>query len=133
MRPEKSTVRDLRIWGLALAGALLLLAWLSRRRPVAGPVLAGLAVLLFAGGALAPGALRGPKALLDPIVARIGWLVTTLALLLFYLAAVTPVGWARRRRLREAFGLGARPGRASYWSPRPTAAEPMRHMDRQYT
>ena len=133
MTAGPTSVRDLRIWGLALAAPLLLLAWISRQRPVAAPVLAGLAALSLAGATLFPRALRRPKAFLDPIVARIGWLVTTGALLLFYFVAVTPVGFLRRGKAREAFRLGKGADRASYWTPRPSAAEPMRHMDRQYT
>ncbi len=133
MNPGKATDGEVRIWGFVLAAPLLLFAWLSRARPVGGPVLAGLAVLFLAGAALAPRALRGPKALLDPIVARIGWLVTTLALLLFYFAAVTPVGWARRRRIRATFGLGQRSAGGTRWAEPGRATESMRHMDRQYS
>ncbi|MCI0589464.1 MAG: hypothetical protein L0323_21830 [Planctomycetes bacterium] len=132
MNARKSTIRELRIWAVALAAPLLLLAWVSRQRPVAMPILAGLAGLLLAGAALAPRALRGPKALLDPIVERIGWLVAALALLLFCFAAVTPIGWWRRGSLRGQFGLGSRAEGGSYRRAQAGATEPMRHMDRQY-
>ncbi len=133
MTARKATRRELRIWGFVLAAPLALLAWLSRERPVAAPLLAGLAAFFLLGAALAPRILGGPKSFLDPIVARIGWLVTTLALFLFYFLAVTPIGLLRRGRTREAFGLGRESGRPSHWSPRPADAEPMRHMERQYT
>ncbi|HET6203099.1 MAG TPA: hypothetical protein VFI25_09905 [Planctomycetota bacterium] len=133
MKPCEERTGDLRIFGLAISAPPLVLAWVLRRQPLAAGTLAGLAVLFLVGAAFAPRALRPVKRALDPIAARFAWVVTTLGLLLFYFAAMTPVGFLRRRSRRELFAAAFRGDPATGWMARSPAPDGIRHMERQYT
>lgn len=91
-------------------------------------VLAVLAVTIGPLGVLWPRAIKpifiGWMALVYPI----GWTVSRLVLGLLFYGLFTPVGWFFRRIGRDELWLKRRTEAASYWRPKPAAADKSRYF-----
>ena len=115
---------DLRSFGLVMAACLgALAAWGVWRPewaggPGRGALLAGAAVFGLCG-LLAPAALRRPRALWMALGERLGVVVTTVILSVFYFVVITPIGVLRRLAGADPMGLRRAPEGEGYWRQRP--------------
>jgi hypothetical protein len=82
---------------------------------------AGLGLLLLAVGLARPLALRPLYALVIVLATPIGWLVSTLLMLVFYYLVVAPTGLVFRLFGRDALHLR---GGGSRWRPRAASLDP---------
>jgi hypothetical protein len=117
-RPAERSSRELRKFGLVMAGALGALGGLAawRGRSV-GFALLGVAAAFLVFGLASP-RLLGPLEKAWMAVARLmGIVMTHVILTLFYYLVITPFGIAMRIAGRDALRLRAAPARESFWEP----------------
>lgn len=119
IRELKTGRRELRNFGLLVGGVFVLLGlilWV-RHKPHF-PWLLGPGVALMATGAAVPRALKPIYIAWMALALTLGLVVSTVILTLFFLAVITPVGWAARLLGRDFLRLKLDPQAATYWLPR---------------
>jgi hypothetical protein len=110
------------LWLLAFAG---LACWqgFARGHAAAAAVLAALAVAVGVPGLVWPRAVRpvfvGGMVLAFPV----GWAVAQVTMAFLFYGLLTPLGLVFALAGRDALGLRRRPGRETYWAPKPAAAD----------
>jgi len=117
-RPAMRSGRELRKFGLVMAGAFGVLGGLAAwRGRAAGPVLLGVAVAFLLLGLAFPRLLRPVEKAWMAVARAIGVVMTHVILTLFYYLVITPFGIAMRIAGRDPLKLKAAPARESFWEP----------------
>lgn len=109
------TPRQRRLAALAWGGALLALAaWGAWHRAQGGratgvgPVVCGAAGLALAALLMIPGPGAWIYQWVMRLTALLGWLLSTLVLIVFFYAVVTPMGWAMRALGKDPLAMSKR-------------------------
>jgi hypothetical protein len=116
--------RVLRQFAAAWLVVFTLLAYwhgLRHGRPVAGLVLAVLAVTVGPLGLWRPSAVRRVYAAALLVSFPVGWVVSRLLVAAIFYGIFTPVGLVFRLLRRDALRLRRRPDLPTYWLPKPRA------------
>jgi hypothetical protein len=126
-RPSKSTLRQFAILWLFCVG---LLAWRFgvASGQVAGVVLGVLAVGIGAAGWHWPATVRPLFVALTLLTLPIGWVVSTLLLVVVFYGVFTPIALLFRLMGRDALERRFRPDRDSYWEPKVLTSDPARYF-----
>ena len=115
MRVPRASRRELRHFGLGLAGAVLVvtgvLAW---KGASAWPLPLAVAILLVALAAVAPAALAPLWRVWMPAARAAGFFVSRLLLVALYYFVITPIAWIVRRFRKDPLDRKMR-DRESYW------------------
>lgn len=117
--PSRNTLRQFAGLSLIFFGGFAVWLGLFRDRPVAGDVLAGLAIVIAVVGTVSPMALRPVFVGWMILAFPIGWAVSRILLGVLYFGIFTPVGVFFRIRGRDPLMLRRRTGQATYWSEKP--------------
>jgi hypothetical protein len=117
-RPAMRSGRDLRKFGLVMAGAFGALGGLAAwRGRSAGVVLLGIAAAFLVLGLAVPRLLRPVEKAWMAAARVMGVVMTHVILTLFYYLVITPFGIAMRIAGRDPLQRGAAPARESFWEP----------------
>ena len=119
LRELKTGTRELRKFGLvvgAVLAALGLLLW--ARGKVHFPWLLAPGLVLLAGGAALPKALKPVYIAWMALALALGFVVSHVVLTLFFFLVITPVGWAARLLGKDFLRLKPDPHAPTYWLPR---------------
>jgi hypothetical protein len=117
--PRNPSRRDLRIFGLLLAGFIPLAGWLVVRRfEVEYPWLAFavLSAVSMVAALLAPRSLRGLHWAWHAVTFPIGWMISRVLLAIVYWGVLTPIAWTLRLRGRDALGRQFDRHATTYWT-----------------
>ena len=120
---EEVTRKDLRAFGLVFTVALSIFGlwgvWRdSFELSTLRQGLLGGALLFLVLGLLAPEVLRTPRRVWVAFGEKIGHVVTTVLLSVFFFTAMTGMGLIRRMLGADSMGLKAKPAGESYWIPK---------------
>lgn len=119
--------RDLRIFAALLAAFTGLVAWMLVRRGVLpaayGQGLAAIGAAVGAVGLVWPDAIRPVHRGWHAVTAPVGRAVSTIVLVVVFVAVVTPVGLLLRCLGRDPLDRRPDPRAASYWRPRGRPAD----------
>jgi hypothetical protein len=129
--PRDPPARVLRQFAALWLVCLNVLAWrlgFAGGRTAAGAALAGLGVAVGLPGLARPRAVRGLFVALMVLTWPIGWAVSHLVMAALYYGVFTPLGLCFRAAGRDVLALRPRPGRATYWEPRPPAGGARRYF-----
>ncbi|MFI5380471.1 MAG: hypothetical protein ACHRHE_14325 [Tepidisphaerales bacterium] len=106
LHPEKGS---LRVFGLALAAVLAVLAWRVHGAIAIAAALAAAAAVLF------PAALRWVYVVMMVVPYPVGLAVSWLILTAIYYGVLTPIGWLARLSGRDPLLLKRKSGAETYW------------------
>ncbi len=124
-QPPPLTDRLLRqfalLW-LAFGGAFAATAYARQRWPAAA-VLAGLAIALGPVGLVKPRTIRPLYTALTAVTRPVGHVVSSVLLTAVYFGMFTPLALLFRLLGHDPLGRRQRPGRPSYWTPKPNPAD----------
>lgn len=121
-RPAKRSDRDLRKFGLVMAGALGVLGGLAAwRGRGAGIVLLVGAALFLALALLVPRGLAPVERAWMAVARVLSVVMTHVILTLFYYLVITPFGLVMRAAGRDPLRLRSAPTRGSFWEPAESA------------
>lgn len=129
----KTGARELRKFGLlvgsvfALLGVILLL----RHRPAA-PYFLIAGALLILPGLVAPRVLKHIYIVWMSLAIVLGFVISSILLILFYLLVITPIGWAARCLGNDFLSLKWNRPAASYWLARPPTPKKPADYERQF-
>jgi hypothetical protein len=123
LHPEERTLRQFAVlWVFFFLG---LATWQARQhdRWTLAAILTALALTGGTVGLVRPQTLRPIFVGWLVAVSPLGWVVSHLLLALLFYVVFTPVGLCLRLTGRDPLGLRFRPGRTTYWEPRPPVQE----------
>jgi hypothetical protein len=122
--PPRRTLRQFAGLALVVFGGLACWDYFAKGRVTSSAVLAILAIGIGLPGLIRPRLVRpvyvGSMILAFPI----GWAVSRVLLALLFYGVVTPMAMGFRLSGRDALHLARRPGRPTYWMPKPAPADP---------
>jgi hypothetical protein len=129
----KTGARELRKFGLLVGGvfALLGVILLLRHRPAAPYFLIPGALLILSGLA-APRALKPIYIAWMSLAIVLGFVVSGVVLILFFLLVITPIGLAARCLGNDFLSLKLDRAAASYWTPRKHPPKSPAEYERQF-
>jgi hypothetical protein len=110
------------LWLMVLSS---LACWhgLVRDRPVLALILAGMAMAVGLPGLVKPQAIRWVFVAAQVITMPIGWVVSHVALAVLFYGMFTPLALIFRLMGRDALRLRWQSEQATYWTPKPAAAD----------
>lgn len=129
----KTGGRELRKFGLLVGGvfALLGVILLLRHRPAA-PYFLIAGALLILPGLIAPRILKHIYIVWMSLAIVLGFIVSGILLILFFLLVITPIGWAARCLGNDFLNLKLDRPAASYWMPRERKPKTPAEYERQF-
>lgn len=119
----KPTTRELRIFGLALALVLIMVAYRFGLE-----YLNWLALTFLAAAIFIPQLLRPVVMVLLIITVPIGWIISRFVLIVFFCLIVAPVALSRRLLKHDPLNLHTKKELTTYWE----ELEPNRHYDKMH-
>jgi hypothetical protein len=129
----KTGTRELRKFGLLVGGvfALLGVILLLRHRPAA-PYFLFAGALLILPGLIAPRRLKPIYIVWMSLAIVLGFVVSGVVLILFFLLVITPIGWVARCLGNDFLNLKLDRRAASYWMPREHKPKSPAEYERQF-
>ena len=129
----KTGTRELRKFGLLVGGvfALLGVILLLRHRPAA-PYFLIAGALLIMPGLIAPRVLKHVYIAWMSLAIVLGFVVSGVVLILFFLLVITPIGWVARCLGNDFLNLKLDRAAASYWMPRKHKPKTPDEYERQF-
>jgi uncharacterized iron-regulated membrane protein len=129
----KTGTRELRKFGLLVGGvfALLGVILLLRHRPAA-PYFLIAGALLIMPGLIAPRVLKHIYIAWMSLAIVLGFVVSGVVLILFFLLIITPIGWVARCLGNDFLNLKLDRAAASYWMPREHKPKTPAEYERQF-
>lgn len=127
-RPDDQVLRQFAV--LLLLVGVALSTWLAWSRPGGMPIVFITAAAVLVGGL---GLVR-PRWLAPLFIGwmvaawPVAWIVSMTVLAAVFYIVLTPIALVLRARGRDPLARRLDPHRESYWTPRPTAAEPARYL-----
>jgi saxitoxin biosynthesis operon SxtJ-like protein len=122
-RPGSRTLRQFAALWLVFFGGLGAWQGLVRDRPVAGALLAALALGVGLLGLIKPQAVRWIYVAWMVLAFPIGWAVSRVMLAVTYYGLFTPVGLVFKLIGRDVLARRRDPHRTSYWAVKPAPAD----------
>ncbi len=128
LRPSDRALRQFAGLCLAVFGGMAAWQYFVRHNPVAAAILAGLALAVGPLGLARPRAVRPVFVAWMVVAFPIGWAVSTALLAALFYGVFTPLGLLFRLAGRDPLRLRPQPAAATYWTPKPAAADVRRYF-----
>jgi hypothetical protein len=123
-RPPGKTLRQFAGLWLACFGGLAAWEGLARGHTTLAAVLAGLALTVGSLGLIRPRLVRPIYVAWMVLAFPIGWTISQLILVLMFYGLFTPISLVFRLIGRDPLHRARQPGLETYWTPKPTPADP---------
>jgi hypothetical protein len=125
--PER---RQLVSFGLVMAAAALVIAWIHGERDAISMALAGIAAAFAIAPFVAPRPLTPVYRAWMRLAEILGWINTRILLFLIFYLVVTPIGLVMRLFRRSPLAVEERDG--SFWSDPPRHSYGDKHFEKQF-
>ncbi len=126
--PSSKTLRQFAWLWLACFGGLAAWEGIVRQHTSLAAALAVLALTVGPVGIIRPQTLRPIYVAWMVLAFPIGWTISQLILALMFYGLFTPIGLIFRIIGRDSLHRARQPGLESYWTPKPTPADPRRYF-----
>lgn len=120
--PGDRTLRQFAGLALVIFGAMAGVEWLLRERPTVAAAYAIAAAVIGIPGLISPRIVKPVFVGWSIVAFPIGWVISTVMLLLLYGLVFTPIALVFRITGRDVLDR-RRPNAASYWKPKPVARD----------